>query len=187
MTIWFWLSVLITAGLACAASYWLALWKGRPESASRWGTIALLLPLVLPVLTLWKHRKVGDPPRRVSDTPRHWFIIPLVVLGNLVVLGQVAAVVYDAANDGVVAGLPSCSSNSATSLAKKAIEGSPMGKTLGLAIIDLSSIQEVSSTLAERKCSAMALLNNNTERQALYRMFTRGGTDQWYVSVELAD
>ena len=179
MSAWSWLSILLTSAVASAAAYNLAIRKGRPERAGKWATLSFLLPLALPFQTLQRSRK--NP-----QAHPQWFSIPLIIVANLAVVGQLVVAFDEAASAGTIDGLPTCGSKVATDTAKSAIAGGPMGRTVGLSIIDLSGVQEISSSALERRCTGKALLNSGVEQTATYKMYYReGNSSQFFLNIEV--
>lgn len=67
------------------------------------------------------------------------------------------------------AGLPRCDSNEAFHDVQTAVAGAPLGKVMGLSIVQLSNIDTLFSDERKTECRAIASLSNDSTHKVLYR------------------
>lgn len=173
-----WWEILLGAaflGVTCAAGYWTALWKGRPQNRIAWAVAGVVFAVLLPLLLLFRN---GPEEKRV----RRPFIIPLIVVANLLVVLQVAAFLLVLAYQGTT-GLPLCNSQAAHDGAKAAFANGPAARRTGIVIEGIFQVQEASASDVERRCIGMAFLNSGSERPVAYSLKLREG--QMFIEVEV--
>ena len=161
--------------LATVAAYFAAERRGRTKA---WAAFTLMFsPALLILVCLPKRNEVGTPKRR--------YAIPLEILGVLGLLVVAGGAAYEANQTGTFGGVPRCNSSFTMDTAKRAFAGAPGGKLLGLAIIDLQDIQEISADETGRQCRGTALLNNTTEHPVVFDI--KKHDDLWLVTIRLID
>jgi hypothetical protein len=173
-----WWEILVAAaflGVTSAAGYWTALWKGRPQNRIAWAVGGALLAILLPLFLMFRS---GPEEKRV----RRPFVIPLIVVANVLVILQVAAFLFVLAYQGTT-GLPLCNSQAAHDQAKAAFANSPVARRTGIAIEGIFQVQEAFASDVERRCVGTAFLNNGSEREVAYSLKLREG--QMFIEVEV--
>jgi hypothetical protein len=73
--------------------------------------------------------------------------------------------------------LPTCASSTAESEVARAMEGAPIGKVLGLKLINITGAKEVSVNDKERRCSGTAHLSNAHTYPISYKFYVDAQDD----------
>jgi len=73
--------------------------------------------------------------------------------------------------------LPTCDSHTAQSEVARAMEGAPMGKVLGLRLIKITNVKEVSASDKERRCRGTAQLSNARNYPITYKFYVDAEND----------
>ena len=97
---------------------------------------------------------------------------PKVLIGIGVVVA-VYFIIYGRSQDFSPGGLPKCDSTTAKADLKRAMENSPTGKVLGLAIIIVSDAHQTRETNESTDCEAIVTLNNTKEYKIIYHFTKR--------------
>lgn len=83
------------------------------------------------------------------------------------------------------AGLPACDDAAAKRQVQTTMKNAPLGRVMGLAIIDFEAVKTTSRSEERVECTATAMLNNNTQHEIRYSFFVRN--KQVFVEANILD
>jgi len=107
---------------------------------------------------------------------------PRVLIGIAVVVA--GYFIFYSPHDVSRTGLPKCDSTAAKTDLKRAMENSPTGKVLGVAIIIVSDAHQTRETNESTDCEAIVTLNNTKEYKIIYN-FTKSNDGTYLIKFNI--
>ena len=128
----------------------------------------------------------GHP--RIKTTKRQWYAAPLEAAGVLAVsVPLVAAGIGFAIGisgwERAQSGFPSCNSTLAQTEVNSAIANAPLGKVMGISVVDYEDISTRLESEDSEECHATVLLTNGNKTGMSFRFYTSG--DRIMISAKL--
>lgn len=124
----------------------------------------------------------GHPNPTISDQPPKW-TFAIEVIGAIIPALAIVAVIYNAKHP--VGELPDCDSTYATDNVPAIIAASPLGKTTGLAVLQMDNMREVLVSKDLIQCSASAHLNTGETKEIDYSFSPNPGHDTFWIKAEI--